>query len=149
MTIAFADDQWEKIYAVLSQDPRAYAGNAADCRCFLEGVLWLARSGGQWRLLPEKYGKWNSVYKRFARWQAHGVFERLFAHFSSEADMENLLIDSTVVRAHPCSAGALKKRWTVCPGARAFSGRLHHQGSYRCGRIGQPATLHPNRWASA
>lgn len=109
MTVAFADDQWDKIYAVLVQDPRAYAGHEADCRCFLEGVLWLARSGGQWRLLPEKYGKWNSVYKRFARWQTHGVFERLFAHFSVDADLENLMIDSTVVRAHPCAAGALKK----------------------------------------
>ena len=43
------------------------------------------------------------------RWQAHGVFERLFSHFSAEADLENLRIDSTVVRAHPCSAGTLKK----------------------------------------
>jgi transposase len=60
--------------------------------------------------LPPKYGHCNAVYKRFARWSDLKVFEELFAHFSSDRDMEYLMIDSTIVRAHACAAGAQKKR---------------------------------------
>lgn len=103
------DDQWEKIFLFLQNHPRVYAGQAAGCRLFVEGVLWITRSGAQWRLLPEKYGHWNSLYKRFARWCDHAVWEAMHQHFADDPDMENVLLDSSVVRAHPCAAGASKK----------------------------------------
>lgn len=109
-TVRLNDFQWTKIRAFLKADRNAYIGNEADCRRFVEGVLWMSRSGAQWRLLPNEYGKWNSVYKRFARWCDQGIWERMFAHFADDPDMENGLIDSTIVRAHPCAAGAQKKR---------------------------------------
>lgn len=62
------------------------------------------------RLLPRQYGNWNAVYKRFARWSELSVFEKLFEHFSADRDMEYLMIDSTIVRAHACAAGAQKKK---------------------------------------
>ena len=108
--IALQDKQWQKIYTFLQSHPRAYAGKETDCRHFVEGVLWMNRSGAQWRLLPEKYGNWNSVYKRFARWCDHEIWEDMHQHFVDDPDMENIIIDSTVVRAHPCAAGASKKR---------------------------------------
>ena len=104
------DDQWEKIYSFLQQHPRAYAGQEADCRRYVEAVLWILRSGAQWRLLPEEHGPWNSVYKRFARWCEHQVWADLHQHFASDPDMENVLLDSTTLRAHPCAAGAAQKR---------------------------------------
>ena len=109
-TVRLEDTQWTKIRAFLKADPNAYVGkNEEECRRFVEAVLWISRSGSQWRLLPTEYGKWNSVYKRFARWCDQGVWERLLVHFAGDPDMENGMIDSTVVRAHPCAAGAQKK----------------------------------------
>lgn len=108
-TVKLRDDQWLKIYAFLRSDPRAYAGQEGDCRRFVEAVCWVLRSGAQWRLLPKEHGNWNSVYKRFARWCDYGVWDRMHGHFADDPDMECLLLDSTVIRAHPCAAGASKK----------------------------------------
>jgi len=70
------------------------------------GLLVQERNGER---LPKEYGDWNTVYKRFARWNEQGVFEQLHQSFADDADMEHLLIDSTIIRAHPCAAGASKK----------------------------------------
>lgn len=110
--VKLTDEQWTKIVGFLRQDPNAYVGNKAECRRFVEAVLWINRSGSQWRLLPSAYGKWNSVFKRYARWCDAGVWGRMLAYFADDPDMENGMIDSTVVRAHACAAGAEKKRWT-------------------------------------
>lgn len=110
-TVRLTDEQWDKVRAFLDADPRAYVGqDEQTCRRFVEAVIWIDRSGAQWRLLPEEYGNWNSVYKRFARWCDHGVWERMMAHFAQDADFEHGILDGTVVRAHACAAGAEKKR---------------------------------------
>lgn len=110
-TVHLTDEQWMKIRAFLRHDPRTYLGtDDRACRRFVEAVLWIDRSGAQWRLLPAEYGNWNSVYKRFARWCDQGVWERMLAHFADDPDMEHGILDSTIVRAHACAAGAEKKR---------------------------------------
>lgn len=108
-TVELRDDQWLKVLEFLRSCPDVYVGKEDDCRRFVEGTLWMARSGAPWRLLPEHYGNWNSVYKRFARWCEKGIWDRMHQHFVQDPDMEHVIIDSTVVRAHPCAAGALKK----------------------------------------
>ena len=107
--IRLPDKQWTKIRDFLVQDPNVYLGKEADCRLFLDAVLWISRTGAQWRSLPSEYGKWNTIYKRFARWCEHGVWQRMMEALAGDPDMENGIIDSTIVRAHPCAAGAQKK----------------------------------------
>ena len=110
ISVTLRDDQWSKIRDFLSALPEVYVGQEADCRRFLEAVLWITRTGAQWRALPERYGKWNTVYKRFLRWCEKGVWTRLHEAFADDPDMEFVLLDSSVVRAHPCAAGAPEKK---------------------------------------
>jgi putative transposase len=77
-----------------------------DNRLFVEAVLWIARTGAPWRDLPAELGNWNSVWRRFARWAARGVWERLFAAMADDPDFEYVIVDATIVRAHQHSAGA-------------------------------------------
>jgi len=103
------DRVWEMIEPHLPGKESDPGRTGRDNRQFVEAVLWLARSGAHWRVLPSEFGKWNSVYQRFSRWCRDCVWERLFKEMTDQADFEYLLVDSTIVRAHQHSAGAQKK----------------------------------------
>ena len=122
-SITIPSDQWAKILQFLRDCPDVYVGDAAECQRFVEGVLWMDRSGAQWRLLPAEYGNWNTIYKRFARWCDRGVWELMHQHFSTEPDLEYLVIDSTVVRAHQCAGGAPAKRGAISASPRGLAGK--------------------------
>ena len=99
--------QWKKILEFLRTRSDLYVGKPLTCKHFITGILWMTRSGAQWRLLPRKYGEWNAVYQRFDRWSERGIWTAMFEHFASEPDMESVMIDATIVRAH--SSAAVKK----------------------------------------
>ena len=101
--------QFERVYGLLRQERKIHTKERETVRRFLEAVFWIDRSGAQWRFLPTEYGEWNSVYKRFARWDDLGVWGRLFDPVADDPDLQAVLIDATVVRAHACAAGAPKK----------------------------------------
>ncbi len=77
-----------------------------DNRLFLEAVLWIARTGSPWRDLPEGFGKWNTVFKRYSDWVKAGVFKRIFDAVSDDPDMEYAMADATIVKVHRHGHGA-------------------------------------------
>jgi len=100
-----ADEKWERIEPLLpgrSGDP---GRSGEDNRKFVNACLWIAKTGIPWRDLPERFGKWNSVFQRFNRWCKKGVWERVLKALGGDPDLENLLLDSTIVRAHQHAAG--------------------------------------------
>ncbi len=109
--------QWERLEPLLPGKAGDPGRTAADNRLFVNGVLWVLRSGAHWRDLPERYGKWKSLHKRFSRWAKAGVWERVFAALIKDAKNEYLMLDTTLVRAHQQAAtgkgGTKIRRWGV------------------------------------
>ena len=83
-------------------------------RTVLEAIFWIHRTGAPWRDLPEVYGNWSTAYERFRRWREQGLFARILAALESagrkaeKIDFEFSAVDGSNIRAHRCSAGALK-----------------------------------------
>jgi transposase len=96
---------WSKIFNFFNGCKGIYPGKKAKCKKFMEAIFWMARTGAQWRELPEKYGKWNSVFSRFNAWSKKHVWENLLEFCAQEPDLEYVMIDATIVRAHASAAG--------------------------------------------
>ena len=109
--------QWERIAPLLPGKAGDPGRTAADNRLFVNGVLWVLRSGAHWCDLPERYGRWKTLHKRFSRWSKTGVWERVFADLIKDRDNQYLMIDSTLVRAHQQAAtgkgGPRTRLWGV------------------------------------
>ena len=96
--------QWERIAGLLPGKAGDPGRTAAANRLFVNGVLWVLRSGAHWCDLPERYGRWKTLHKRFSRWSKAGVWDRVFADLIKDRDNQYLMIDSTLVRAHQQAA---------------------------------------------
>jgi len=104
--IELSDEEWVRLLPNLKKLAGIHVGLPDTCRLFISASLWILRSGSQWRVLPPTHGKWNSVFKRFSRWCANGAWEKLLGHFSEHADLQDVSMDGSVIRAHACAAGA-------------------------------------------
>lgn len=117
------NDQWERIKDLLPGKATDCGVTAKDNRLFVEAVLWIGRTGAPWRDLPPEFGNWHSTFTRFSRWSQKGVWQRVFKALSQDNDLEEVMLDSTIVRAHQHAAGAKKntarKLWAVLAAASA------------------------------
>ena len=110
-----SDDEWAFFEPlVIETDPKR-GRPPRDHRRVLDGVFWIARTGAQWRDLPDYFGSWSSVYRQFRRWTLSGLWDLLLEAVNDTEDVPDSLqmIDSTIIRAHHCAAGArrgLRKR---------------------------------------
>jgi len=114
-----SDAQWEAIRDGLPGKAGDPGRTAEDNRRFVNAVLYVAKTGVPWPDLPERFGKPNTIWKRFDRWCAAGVWARL-AGVPGEPDLAEPQLDSTTVKAHPvASTGrrrAGEKKTTPTPG---------------------------------
>ena len=103
---ALTDRQWEQIKDLLPGRSGHVGAPAKNNRMFVDAVLFRYRAGISWRDLPERFGDFRVVHLRHMRWSRTGVWHKVFATLSAQADNEYAMIDSTIVRAHQHSAGA-------------------------------------------
>ena len=82
-------------------------------------MLWLARSGGRWRDLPARLGDYRAVKRRYYRWIEREALDGMLTALAAEPDLEWLLLDSTIVRAHQHAAGARREKGGHMPRAWA------------------------------
>ncbi len=100
-----SEAQWARIAPLVPGKDGDPGRHGTDNRLFVEAVLWLCRTGAPWRDLPAEFGNWNSVFQRFRRWAKNGVWSRVFEILIEDPDLEHLIIDATIIRAHQHAAG--------------------------------------------
>lgn len=111
------DEQFESISDLMPGNGRR-GGQWNDHRTVLNGIFWILHSGAQWREMPERYGKWQSVYDRFNRWRKDGTIDRILQRLQMRLDQEGRIdwdlwcIDGTHVRASRSAAGAGESKTT-------------------------------------
>lgn len=101
--------QWDLIKNLIPGKEGDRGRTGTDNRNFVNGVLWILRSGARWSDLPKFYGKYKSVHKRFTRWSAKGIWELIFNYLVKDSKNQYLMLDSTIVRAHQQAATFKKK----------------------------------------
>lgn len=107
------DAQWKLVEPLFPTQKRG--GKWNDHRLMFDGILWVLRTGAPWRDLPERYGKWGSVYHRFNRWRKDGTFDRVLRVLRIRLDKDGHIdwdlwcVDGSSVRASRAAAGASKK----------------------------------------
>lgn len=109
-----SDSQWQQIEDPLPGRPGPVGVTARDNRLFVDGVLWVLRSGAEWKDLPEECGKWKTCHKRYTRWSRSGIWKKVFQVLPDDPDNRYVMIDSTIVGTHRqavCGRGARVRPW--------------------------------------
>jgi transposase len=110
------DKQWDALEPCLPPLNTGRGRKMHDRRRHINGILWILKTGAQWRDCPKQYGKWGTVYARFRLWQLDGtwdlILEKLLIHFNMDGgiDWSLFAVDGTIVKAHKSAAGALTKK---------------------------------------
>ena len=121
---ALTDGQWNRIEGLLPGQVGDPGQSGRDNRLFVDAVLFIAKTGVPWRDLPERFGNWNSIWRRFDRCSAKGVWECVVKELG-DVDLEELQLDSTSIKVHLAAVGGRrlaaekKKMPTVVAGSVA------------------------------
>src|SRR3954463_15833373 len=123
MLTRMTEEDWATVLEVFRACRSRRGAKGRNDRLFLEALPYFAVHNITWRALPEAFGHWNSVWKRFWRLSQAGVFEAFFDALAAMSQTAHLvqMFDSTVVRAHVSAAeakgGSTARRWAARAGA--------------------------------
>lgn len=119
------DQQWQVIETILPPD-RVRADRRgrpwSDRRTVWNGILWILRTGARWQDLPERYGPYQTVHRRFQNWVRSKVLEQVLLAVAQDLkdrgglDLRECFVDGTFVPAK--KGGSALERPS---GARAVS----------------------------
>ncbi len=101
--------QWKRIAPLLPGKPTDPGRTGSDNRKTLEGILFVMRTGVPWRDLPAEFGNWNTIHRRFRRWESKGVFDHIFDATKGNLDLRAVQVDGSFVKVHQHAAGAPKE----------------------------------------
>lgn len=108
------DEEWDLIKDLFGA--RAKTGRPpVDRRPVVNGIFWILRTGAPWRDLPKEFGKWQTAWDLFDRWNASGLWDEIVDRLRSacvdagDIDTDLWCVDGSVVRAARCAAGGGKK----------------------------------------
>src|SRR6516164_6918087 len=114
------DEQWDLIEDVFP--PPAKTGRPpVDRRQVVDGIMWILRTGSAWRDLPDEFGKWQTVWHWYDRWNDAGLWDEIVRQLraacvdAGEIDTDLWCIDGTIVRAARCAGGGGKKGLATSP----------------------------------
>jgi transposase len=117
---------WNKIFSFLKTCPGIYCAQESKCKNFMEAIFWMARTGAQWRELHDRYGKWNSIFSRYNAWSKKDIWNQLLQFCVQDPDLEYIMIDATIVRAHACAAGyGIQAEQGLGRSSGGFSTKIH------------------------
>ena len=108
MRHALTDEQWDRIRDLVPGKDGDPGRSGKNNRLFIDAVLYVLKTGVPWRDLPERFGNWNSVWRRFDRWSENGIWKKVVKELS-ELDLEELQIDSTSIKVHLAAIGGRRE----------------------------------------
>jgi putative transposase len=113
-----SDESWARIAPHIIGDGKGRGAAGRDNRMFVEGVLWLVRTGSAWRDMPEIFGGWNTVFRRFSRWSRKGIWDRIFMVTADDPDFEYRIVDGAIVHIGKTSIDAKMKTLRISQSIR-------------------------------
>jgi transposase len=136
------DEQWAVVKPLIPKPPKRADGKGRpriDDRQILNGILWIMRTGAQWKDLPDRYPSYQTCHRRYQEWVRAGVFESMLQALAQDLkergdlDLTECFIDGTFViakkgaqgwekpsgaRVHQmqciCGHGSGRRRWSSC-----------------------------------
>lgn len=125
MHYVLKDSEFEAIFEILRKIKGVHKKDKVRLRNFLEAICYMCRSACQWRLLPKEYGYWRTIHKRFKSWSRRGIWKKIFKKSQVNPDLEWVMIDSTIVRAHASAAGLFQEREALGRSKGGFTTKIH------------------------
>jgi transposase len=139
-----SEAEWRLLRDLLPAERGRKSRPAGDNRPIVNGILWRIRAGAPWRDVPEKYGKWMTVYQRFRRWSEAGIWQVVAMTLAQAmADNSRHAVDSTTVRGHVSAAGAKGGLANRLLAGRGAGSPVKFIASVMPGDSRLPSTSHP------